>query len=413
MATIKDIATRLGVSVSTVSKGLNGASDISEELRQMVLDTAVEMGYATKKSKKKENRKLAVFIENMEYETEDQFGYDIVLGFKQNAFRHNWDVTVIPVTPAFQLTEKYDTYMLKNGFCGAFLVGFALHDEWMQQLSHTTMPTVLFDNYIEKNPNVCYVGTDNYEGIDAAVDHLYTLGHKKIAFLNGSLHSMVSEQRQEAFYNSMKAHGLTVDEKLTAYGYYVADSAKYHVPTFLGAGATAIICGNDLIASGVIAECKLRGFRVPEDISVVGFDDLPLSASLEPPLTTVRQERNELGKCAYVVLNSLVHHIPFCRTQIRARLIERESTALCVSDRLVYGAVFFCRKADQQKHGGKFYRREQQNCKPVRHDLSQCSRCHLECHTSDRKYHIKKCVDTRPHIFGQIALHCCLTDGRT
>ena len=286
MATIKDIATRLGVSVSTVSKGLNGASDISEELRQMVLDTAVEMGYATKKSKKKENRKLAVFIENMEYETEDQFGYDIVLGFKQNAFRHNWDVTVIPVTPAFQLTEKYDTYMLKNGFCGAFLVGFALHDEWMQQLSHTTMPTVLFDNYIEKNPNVCYVGTDNYEGIDAAVDHLYTLGHKKIAFLNGSLHSMVSEQRQEAFYNSM-------------------------------------------IASGVIAECKLRGFRVPEDISVVGFDDLPLSASLEPPLTTVRQERNELGKCAYVVLNSLVHHIPFCRTQIRARLIERESTARC------------------------------------------------------------------------------------
>ena len=115
------------------------------------------VAFATKKSKKKENRKLAVFIENMEYETEDQFGYDIVLGFKQNAFRHNWDVTVIPVTPAFQLTEKYDTYMLKNGFCGAFLVGFALHDEWMQQLSHTTMPTVLFDNYIEKNPNVCYL----------------------------------------------------------------------------------------------------------------------------------------------------------------------------------------------------------------------------------------------------------------
>ena len=134
----------------------------------------------------------------------------------------------------------------------------------------------------------------------------------------------------------MKKHGLTVDEKLTAYGYYVADSAKYHVPTFLGAGATAIICGNDLIASGVLAECKLRGFRVPEDISVIGFDDLPLSASLEPPLTTIRQERNELGKCAYVVLNSLVHHIPFCRTQIRSRLIERKSTALCQKGRLFW-----------------------------------------------------------------------------
>ncbi len=79
MATIKDIANRLGVSVSTVSKGLNGASDISDELRQMVLDTAVEMGYATKRSKKVENRKLAIFIENMDYEAATQFGYEIVL----------------------------------------------------------------------------------------------------------------------------------------------------------------------------------------------------------------------------------------------------------------------------------------------------------------------------------------------
>lgn len=326
MATIKDIATRLGVSVSTVSKGLNGASDISEELRQMVLDTAVEMGYATKRSKKEENRKLCIFVENMDYEANNQFGHEIVLGFKQNAFRHKWDVSVVPVTPAFQLSEKYDTYMLKHGYCGAFFLGFALHDEWMKQLETTTMPTVLFDNYI-KNPNVCYVGTDNYEGIDAAIDHLYTLGHKRIAFLNGSLHSMVSEQRQEAYYQSMKAHGLEIDDRLTAYGYYVADSAKYHVPTFLGAGATAIVCGSDLIASGAITECQLRGFRVPEDISVVGFDDLPISSMLEPPLTTVRQERSELGKCAYVILNSLIHHISICKTQIRPLLVERESTA--------------------------------------------------------------------------------------
>lgn len=329
MATIKDIANRLGVSVSTVSKGLSGANDISEDLRQLVLDTAVEMGYATKKSKKEENRKLAVFVENMEYETDSQFGYDIILGFKQNAFRYHWHVEVIPVTPSFQLSEKYDTYLLRNGFSGAFLLGFALHDEWFKQLDRTTMPTVLFDNYVKKNPNVCYVGTDNYEGIDAAVDHLYALGHRNIAFLNGSLHSMVSEQRQEAYYMSMHARGLEVRSELTAYGYYVADSAKYHVPAFLDAGATAIICGNDLIASGVINECRIRGLRVPEDISVVGFDDLPISSLLEPPLTTVHQERNELGKCAYSVLHSLLHHIPVCRAQIRSSLIERESTAPC------------------------------------------------------------------------------------
>ncbi|MDY3274888.1 MAG: LacI family DNA-binding transcriptional regulator [Agathobacter sp.] len=327
MATIKDIANRLGVSVSTVSKGLNGASDISEELRQMVLDTAVEMGYATKRSKKTENRKLCIFIENMNYESIDEFGYDIVLGFKQNAFRHNWDVDIVPITPTFQAEEKYDTYMLKNGYCGAFLVGFALHDEWMRQLEDTTMPTVLFDNFIANNPNVCYIGTDSYEGIGMAVNHLFKLGHRDIAFLNGSLYSMVSDQRQEAFESSMTELGLEIRPDLMARGYYVSDSAKYHVPGFLAAGATAIVCGNDLIAKGVMEECVQRGFRVPEDISVIGFDDISLAATYNPPLTTIRQERNELGKCAYVILNSLIHHISISKTLLRPKLIERESTA--------------------------------------------------------------------------------------
>ena len=329
MATIKDIANRLGVSVSTVSKGLNGASDISDELRQMVLDTAVEMGYSTKRSKKVENRKLCIFIENMNYETIDEFGYDIVLGFKQNAFRRKWDVDILPITPAFQEEEKYDTFLLKNGYCGAFLMGLALHDSWIKQLENTTMPTVLLDNFISDNPNVCYLGTDSYEGITMAVNHLVNLGHKNIAFLNGSLYSLVSDQRQEAFENAMAAASLPVQKDLTAYGYYVSDSAKYHVPGFLAAGATAVVCGNDLIAKGVIDECTKRGFRVPEDVSVVGFDDISITATFDPPLTTIRQERNELGRCAYDILNSLIHHIPINKTLLRPKLIERESTARC------------------------------------------------------------------------------------
>lgn len=329
MATIKDIANRLGVSVSTVSKGLNGASDISDELRQMVLDTAVEMGYSTKRSKKVENRKLCIFIENMNYETIDEFGYDIVLGFKQKAFRRKWDVDILPITPAFQEEEKYDTFLLKNGYCGAFLMGLALHDSWIKQLENTTMPTVLLDNFISGNPNVCYLGTDSYEGIAMAVNHLVNLGHKNIAFLNGSLYSLVSDQRQEAFENAMAAASLPVQKDLTAYGYYVSDSAKYHVPGFLAAGATAVVCGNDLIAKGVIDECTKRGFRVPEDVSVVGFDDISIAATFDPPLTTIRQERNELGRCAYDILNSLIHHIPISKTLLRPKLIERESTVRC------------------------------------------------------------------------------------
>lgn len=330
MATIKDIANKLGISISTVSKGLNGASDISNEMRQVILDTAVEMGYTTKRMKKEEHKKLCIFIENMEYEASEHFGYDIVLGFKQAASRDNWNVTVLPVTPAFQLQEKFDTYMLKNGYSGAFLVGFALQDEWIQQLEHTNIATALFDNFIKKNPNVAYIGTDSFEGIDYAVEHLSFLGHKKIAFLNGSLHSMITNHRQRAFYESMAARNLPIDEALIANGYYIAESAKYFVPAFLDNGATAIVCGNDLIAYGVISECEQRGFKVPEDISVIGFDDLPTSAYINPPLTTIRQERTELGKCAYMALHSLMNHVSVSKELLRPQFILRNSTAKVV-----------------------------------------------------------------------------------
>lgn len=329
MATIKDIANKLGISISTVSKGLNGASDISADLRQLVLETAVEMGYTTKRMKKEDHKKLCVLVENMDFETVNQFGYEIILGFKQAAFIDNWEVSVVPVTPSFQASEKYDTYMLRNGFSGAFLVGFALHDDWINQLSSTSIPTVLFDNYVKRNPNVGYIGTDNAEAMDMIVEHLVNLGHKKIAFSNGFLSSMISIQRQQAFFNSMNAYNLEIRDELMAYGYFVADTAKYHVPGFLAAGATAIICNNDLMASGAIVECTQRGFRVPEDISIIGFDDLPISAHLSPALTTVRQDRVGLGKCGYFTLSSLLNHVYIGKTLLRPQLIVRNSTVPC------------------------------------------------------------------------------------
>lgn len=326
MATIKDIANKLGISVSTVSKGLNGANDISEQLRQTVLDTAVEMGYTTKQMRTKENQKLCIFIENMEYQTSEQFGYDIILGFKQAAYPAHYEVSVVPVTPAFQAAEKYDTYMLKNSYVGAFLVGFALQDAWMEQLNTTTIPTTLFDNYIRKNPNVSYIGTDSFEGIDDAIEHLISLGHRKIAMISGSWHSMITEARRQAYVESMAAHGLEIDEKWMPYGYYVAEAAKPHVMNLLSLGVTAIVCGNDLLASGVLEECRIHGFRVPEDVSIVGFDDIPISARLNPPLTTIRQERLELGKCGFYTLHSAINHVSVSKNLLRPQLIIRDST---------------------------------------------------------------------------------------
>lgn len=326
MVKIKEIADKLGIAVSTVSKGINNAKDISDETRQLILDTAVEMGYSPKKMKTTDSKKVCIFIENMDYENIDQFGYEIILGFKRSAMRRHYEVSVIPSSLNLQTAEKYDTYMLKNSFQGAFLLGFTLHDDWTKQLYKTSVPTVLLDNYISGNTHVGYVGTDSYEGISLAVEHLVDLGHTKIAFLNGSKNSMVSNERHNAFIQSMEKHSLIPNDSLMEYGYYVPDCAKYHVPSFIENGATAIICASDLIASGVIAVLNKMNLRVPDDVSVIGYDDLPISTQLNPPLTTIRQDRIDIGKSAFLLLDGLMNDIALSKILLRAKFIERKST---------------------------------------------------------------------------------------
>ncbi|MBR6228965.1 MAG: LacI family DNA-binding transcriptional regulator [Eubacterium sp.] len=327
MTTIKEIAERLGVSSGTVSKGLNGADDISESLRDKILETAVEMGYTKKSIHRQDVRKLCIFIQNIDYYLEDDFGYDVLLGFRQAAFKENWDVEVIPVSHDFQVKRPYDPFMLGRNISGALLIGFELNDPWMEELVHTNVPTVLFDNYIRENAMCGSVGSDSEEGINLAIDHLANLGHRKIAFLDGPTGSMISESRMDAYKRSMEKHNLAYSNRFIAYEPYSLEAASKHVSGFVDIGVTAILCGNDTIAMGVIREIKQLGLRVPEDISVIGYDDMPACEQSNPPLTSVRQDRVQLGKCCYYVLYALVNGVSLSRNLLRTTLTVRESTA--------------------------------------------------------------------------------------
>lgn len=322
---IKDIAKKLNISVGTVSKGLNGASDISYELTQLILDTAIEMGYKPKKMLNEENKKLCIFITNMDYKSKNDFGYDIILGFKRHAIRDNYKVYIEEVNHSFQKQNSYDKYMLYKGYNGAFFVGFALDDVWLQNLSKTSTPTVLLDNYIPKNFNVSYVGTDNFEAFDILIDYLVSIGHTKIGFFSAYLDSMVSSERYEAFLKSMKNNNLIVNEKLISFGYYGIESAKYHIPKILEENPTAILCGSDSMAYGAIKICEEMGLNVPEDISILGFDDIDLCKKCNPTITTIKQNRLEIGKCAYISLEGLMRNVCINKTTLRPKLIKRKS----------------------------------------------------------------------------------------
>jgi LacI family transcriptional regulator len=334
MATIKDIADYLGIASSTVSKGLNNATDISDKTKEMVIAAAIELGYTPKKRKhiagqsNQYERKVCIFIENMDYENRDQFGYDLIQGFKQSAELRNWQVDIIPSNLNAQVQNEYDKFMITHRYSGAFIAGFSMHNDYNMQFNKTVIPTVLFDNFIYNNPKVGYVGTDCNEALKQAVYYLHSLGHTKIAFLNGSKNSMVSEERTQAFLEAMKGRNLYIDSHLIETGYYVPDCAKYHVPKFLDYGATAIICASDIIASGAISEVQKRGLKVPDDISIIGYDDLPLCLNITPQLTTIRQDRLNLGKSAMILLDCLINNIPISKSILRPELVIRNSTSV-------------------------------------------------------------------------------------
>lgn len=326
MATIQDIADKLGISKGTVSKALNGASDVSETLQKTVLETAVEMGYTKLRRQKGSEKKLCILIENMEYEEPHQFGYEILLGFRQMAEPAGYKVDIVPMTEQFQKKTPYDVFMLQNNYLGAFVLGFSLHDPWMNDFQTSRTPTVLYDNYVIANPNVAYVGIDNNEGMELAVSHLKKLGHKKIGYLSNALGSHIMQVRHKAFFHALRQNGLKSDPTYAGSSYYITQCMEKHLPRLLHMGMTAIICSHDLIANAAIIQCQQLGYKVPHDISIIGFDDLPICAYTSPPMTTIRQERIQLGKSGYYALDSLMNQISIGTFLLHAKLIVRNST---------------------------------------------------------------------------------------
>ena len=326
MVTLQDIAQQVGVSKGTVSKALNGADDISETIRKTILETAIAMGYTKIRREKTNEKKLCILMENIEYEKEHQFGFDFIVGFKQMAHPAGFDVDVIPVDEKFQKSIPYDVFMLQNNYAGAFILGFTLNDPWMKDFRSCKTPTVLYDNHIKANPSVASISIDNSEGMDMAVAHLKAMGHKKIAYLSGALGSYIMQVRHKAFFKAMRQNGLKADVSLAGVSYYVTECMQKHLPRFLDMGITAVICSHDELANAAMIQCRQSGYEVPGDVSIIGFDDLPFCAYTYPPLTTVRQDRIELGKCGYYALESLFNQVCIGTLWLHAKLIVRDST---------------------------------------------------------------------------------------
>ena len=325
MATLDDIARELGISKSTVSKALSGAKDVSKAMRQTVLEKAVEMGYS-RLARSADLPRLAVFVINMEYAKPEDFGYDLIMGFRQAAEPSGYQVDLIPLTQQMQEEMHYDTFMVQQNYGGAFLLGLSLLDPWMKDFETCKTPTILYDNHISKNPRVTHVGVDNAEGMELAVQHLKSLGHSKIGYLSSALEAYVYRQRYSAFFQALKTCGLESDESLAGCSFFINECMQ-HLPRLLDQGCTAIVCSHDLLAHSATIHCAQMGYRVPEDVSIVGFDDIPMCRYTLPPLTSIRQDRINIGKSAFYAMLNQLHNVHVTSLLLHPELIERASCA--------------------------------------------------------------------------------------
>ncbi|MBE5971598.1 MAG: LacI family transcriptional regulator [Lachnoclostridium sp.] len=324
MATLDDIARELGVSKGTVSKALNGAKDVSQKTKQHVLETAVRLGYF-RAPRNAPSQKVALFVINMEYTKPEDFGYDVVTGFRIVAEPAGFLVDVIPLTRQMQLDCHYDDYMIQHGYCGGFLLGLSLSEPWLQDFATCKTPSILYDNYIRGNPRVTSIGIDNEEGIEMAVNYLQSLGHQRIGYLSSDLDSHVYRKRYDAFSRIMLKNGYIADESVMGADFHVNICLSNHLPRLLKNNCTAILCSHDILAHSVMVYCLELGMRIPDDISIMGFDDIPLCRYTAPPLTTICQKRIDLGKSAFNALKSQLNHVPIGTLLLHAELVERTS----------------------------------------------------------------------------------------
>ena len=317
---IKDIANELHLSVSTVSKALNGAFDVSKETKEMVLEYAKEHGYKSRDERLsvKNKRRLCLIFDDAN-ENPNNVILPLSLAFSKYASMNNFEVIH---TPLSSITLGYDDFMTKNTFDGAFLVGFNYNSEL--DIVNTKYPTVLFDNTMIAD-KIANINNDNLNSLNELVTILARLGHKKIGFIHGDKHSFVSNERFAGYIIGLQMNNLEYNPKYVYYGEFNQESGYRAASYFSTLDCTAVICASDTIAIGLIHGFEELGIKVPDDISVTGYDGLEIGKYVTPGLTTVKQNLDLIGERAFAQISSMIMNRSPQRIVVNGEIIIRDS----------------------------------------------------------------------------------------
>lgn len=320
---IKDIAEKAQVSPSTVSRALKNHPRISDKMCRHIQTLAAEMGYVPSEAARllvgQPSPTIGVAIPDFT----DPFYMNMICGIEEVAIAHNHELFVGSFNRDLQRQRKlFDAFDQKR-LAGVVIAGSLVDDAYLQH-EQQTVPAVLVNHY--EYP--FSVAVDQKRGIAKAVNHLISLGHRHIAYVSLGTKTNSDTLRYQGYVEALQAAGLPIDPNWTVAGNGGIEggitAVSHLVP--LSVPPTAIICYNDRTAIGVINGLHKHGLSVPDDVSVVGFDDLEIAAYFLPSLTTVRQPHTQLGRQAAEKLFALMHGAAVQAEQLEPELIRREST---------------------------------------------------------------------------------------
>ncbi|KOV57885.1 LacI family transcriptional regulator [Streptomyces sp. NRRL WC-3618] len=327
-ATLAEIAREAGVSAPTVSKVLNGRADVAPATRTRVEDLLRAYGYRRRRAE----ATRSPLIDLVFHELESGWAMEVIRGV-ENAAREE-GLSVVLSESAGRLTpgRTWADQVAARRPHGVVLVLSGLDESQRALLTSRSIPFVVMDPAGDPGDNVPSVGATNWQGGLAATRHLVELGHTRIASISGPSRMMCSRARVDGYRAALDTAGLPVDPALLKAG-------DFHHETGYRAGLellrapnrpTAVFAGNDLQALGLYEAARELGLRIPEDLSVVGFDDLPIARLVGPPLTTVRQPLMEMAETAAKLVLNLGREdgtSGATRVELATSLVVRNSTA--------------------------------------------------------------------------------------
>ncbi|MGW4161514.1 LacI family DNA-binding transcriptional regulator [Streptomyces sp. NPDC004788] len=326
-ATLAEIAREAGVSAPTVSKVLNGRADVAPATRERVEELLHRHGYRRRGG----GRQVSPLLELVFHELESAWAVEVIRGVENVVREEGLSIVLSESAGRLSPGQSWVDGVLARRPTGVVLVLSDLERTQREQLAGRGIPFVVMDPAGDPGQDVPAVGTTNWDGGLAATRHLLDLGHRRIGLIGGPARMMCSRARTDGYRAALDMAGIPYDPELVRAGDFHHESGRRIGLELLALPdrPSAVFAGNDLQALGLYEAARELGLRIPEDLSVVGFDDLPLARWVGPPLTTVRQPLTEMAETAARLAIDLARGVRpgTLRVDLATSLVERRSTA--------------------------------------------------------------------------------------